>query len=201
MYASSNARAVELTLSAEAMIDLAAATWFRGVDLLIRDLAAARDDPRALARRRDDLGLRGGAWPLPVAWRGDAARFARNLERLPRLAEAAVLGLSRTGTWVLPETPERPETEAGRATHVAATVAFHLERLGSIARTLAGFGHRLGLEVIGVASAPQDVECPSCGAWPISTGCSARSGPRRPISGSCSTASTWMRPGRRSRRG
>jgi hypothetical protein len=123
------------------------------VDLLIRDLAAARDDPRALARRRDDLGLRGGAWPLPVAWRGDAARFARDLERLPRLAEAAVLGLSRTGTWVLPVTPERPETEAGRATHVAATVAFHLERLGSIARTLAGFGHRLGLEVIGVASA------------------------------------------------
>jgi sugar phosphate isomerase/epimerase len=154
MYASFNARAVGLTLSAEATIDLAAAAGFGGVDLLIRDLADAGDDPGALARRRDDLGLRGGAWPLPVVWRGDAARFARDLERLPRLAEtAAVLGLSRSGTWVLPETPERPETEAGRATHVAATVAIHLERLSAIARTLAEFGHRLGLEVIGVASA------------------------------------------------
>ena len=37
----------------------------------------------------DDLGLRGGAWPLPVDWRGDARRFARDLDRLPVLAEAA----------------------------------------------------------------------------------------------------------------
>ena len=153
MYTSFNARAVGRNFSARETIEHAAAAGFGGVDLLVRDLVEAGDDPKSLRRRMDELGVRGGAWPLPVDWRGEADRFARDLERLPGLAEAAtILGLTRTGTWVLPETPERPATEAGRAAHFEATVAFHRERLGAIARTLAGFGHRLGLEVIGVAS-------------------------------------------------
>ena len=52
----------------------------------------------------DDLGLRGGAWPLPVDWRGPDDRFRNDLRELPRYAQAAaLLGLYRTGTWVLPE--------------------------------------------------------------------------------------------------
>jgi sugar phosphate isomerase/epimerase len=93
----------------------------------------------------DDLGLRGGAWPLPVSWKGDAGRFARDLERLPRLAEvAATLGLTRSGTWVMPETPP--------GASLAATVDLHIARLGAIARVLADQGSRLGLEAIGVES-------------------------------------------------
>ncbi len=91
--------------------------------------------------------LRGGAWPLPVSWRGEQARFEADLRDLPRFAAtAALLGLSRTGTWVLPETPSDSPTA------VAETVAFHLRRLGAIARILADFDCRLGLEIIGPAS-------------------------------------------------
>jgi sugar phosphate isomerase/epimerase len=153
VYSSFNARAAGLCLSAEATINLAASSGFEGVDLLVRDLVDSGADPRELRARMDDRGLRGGAWPLPVSWRGDSATFARDLERLPRLAEAAAtLGLTRTGTWVLPETPERTDSEAARSVHRAATVAMHIERLGAIARVLDQYGSRFGLEVIGVES-------------------------------------------------
>jgi len=153
MYASFNARALGLDLSAEETVALGSAAGFRGVDLLVRDFLDGGGDPRALRSRMDDLGVRGGAWPLPVDWRGDAGRFARDLERLPRYAEAAaVLGLSRTGTWVLPETPGLPESDNERDTYLASVAAWHVERLGAIARILARHGSRLGLEVIGVES-------------------------------------------------
>src|SRR5262245_3444473 len=105
MYASLNARALGLDLTAVETIGLASSAGFGGVDFLVRDLVEASIDPGSLRARMDDLGLRGGAWPLPVAWRGDAPTFAADLARLPRYAEAAqVLGLSRTGTWVMFET-------------------------------------------------------------------------------------------------
>ena len=53
---------------------------FDGVDLMVRDLLDAGDDPRAIRARMDDLGLRGGAFPLPVHWRGVAEEFAGDLE-------------------------------------------------------------------------------------------------------------------------
>ena len=153
MYTSFNARALGLDLSAEETLAIASEAGFEGVDLLVRDLVERGEDPATVRARMDDLGLRGGAWPLPVDWRGDSRRFARDLARLPKLAEAArLMGLSRTGTWVMPETPDRPEGDdpAVIAAHRAALVAFHVERLGAIARILAEHGSRLGLEVIGV---------------------------------------------------
>jgi len=144
---------VGLTLPAAATIDLAASAGFDGVDLLVRDLLAAGDDPRELRSRGDDLGLRGGAFPMPVQWRASAAQFADDMAQLPRLAEAAaILGLSRTNTWVMPETNELPATPADRDRHHAEVVRLHVERLGVIARVLDGFGIQLGLEVIGVRS-------------------------------------------------
>jgi sugar phosphate isomerase/epimerase len=153
MYACFNARAVGLTMPASATLELADRAGFAGVDLMVRDLLDAGEDPRRLRARMDALGLRGGSFPMPVHWRGDAALFARDLARLPRLAEAAaVLGVSRTATWVMPETSEPPATPSGHAAHHGAVVRLHVERLGAIARVLDTFGIRLGLEVIGVAS-------------------------------------------------
>jgi sugar phosphate isomerase/epimerase len=153
VHASFNARAIGRALPARAAIELAAAAGFDGVDLLVRDLVDAGESPTELRGRMDDLGLRGGAWPLPVDWRGDEGRFRRDLALLPRLAwAAATLGLSRTGTWVLPETPRAPGTAAGRAAHLEEVVALHRGRLGAIARVLGDHGCRLGLEVIGVAA-------------------------------------------------
>jgi len=153
VFTSFNARALGLTLPAAATIDLAASAGFEGVDLLVRDLMDAGLDPRALRNRMDALGLRGGAWPLPVDWRGGDKRFVDDLHRLPALARAAsLLGLNRTATWLMPETPELPPTEATREAHRCRVRDLHAQRLGAIARILADHGTRLGLEVIGVAS-------------------------------------------------
>ncbi len=153
MFSSFNARALGLNLSTEETLSIASEAGFDGVDLLVRDLVERGDDPSRVRARMDDLGLRGGAWPLPVDWRGDAERFARDLARLPKLAEAArLMGLSRTGTWVMPESPDRPEGDDPRviAAHQASLITLHVERLGAIARILARHESRLGLEVIGV---------------------------------------------------
>ncbi len=152
MYASFNARAIGRTLNAETTVDLAASAGFPGVDLLVRDLQESGADPLVLRRRMDDLGLRGGAWPLPVDWRGDAERFAADLEALPRLADlAATLALTRTGTWLLPGLPPAPPG-IDLADHRRSVVDRHVERLTAIARVLNAAGTRLGLEVIGVES-------------------------------------------------
>lgn len=151
MFPSFNARAVGLSLGAEETIDLAASAGFGGADLLVRDLLAAGDRPDELRRKMDGLGLSGGAFPMPVSWRGDEAPFLRDLAELPRLLDAAsTLGLSRTATWVMPEVPGPfahldPEVARER------TAAFHVERLSAIAEALSPYRIRLGLEAIGVA--------------------------------------------------
>ena len=147
MFTSFNARAVGLpSLPAREAVDLAARAGFEGVDLMVRDLVRAGDDPATLRARMDDRGIRGGAFPMPVAWRGDEADFRRDLAELPGLARvAATLGLLRTATWVLPETPARDSDRREVA-------ALHVRRLGAIARILDDHGIRLGLEVIGVES-------------------------------------------------
>jgi sugar phosphate isomerase/epimerase len=145
MFASFNARAVGLpSLSAEDTVDLASSAGFEGVDLLVRDLVRSGGDPKAVRARMDDLGLRGGAFPCPVDWRGDEASFRRELDGLgPVLEAASVLGLGTTGTWVM---PELPGPDADRAE----VAALHVRRLGALARLLDTHHIRLGLEVIGV---------------------------------------------------
>lgn len=154
MFSSFSARALGLQLSTRETIELAAAAGFGGVDFLMREVRAEQVDVDELRVRLEDLGLRAGAWSLPVDWRGDADRFAADLEQLPRYAEAAAaLGATQTGTWVMPETLTVSGTERhSLATQIAATVELHIQRLGAIARILADHGVRLGLEVIGVES-------------------------------------------------
>src|SRR4051794_7653153 len=99
MFPSWNARAVGLSMPAPETIEIASTVGFAGVDLPVRDIAESGLDVADLRIRMDDLGLRGGAWPLPVDWRGDDERFREGLAQLPRHARtAAKLGLSRTGT-------------------------------------------------------------------------------------------------------
>ena len=153
MFTSLNARALGLSLDAGETITLAAREGFGGVDLLVRDVVERGDDPALLRRKMDDLGLVGGAWPLPVSWRDGRETFERDLANLPRLAGvAATLGLSRTGTWVLPALPVYGSSVEDQ---YAAAVRLHVERLTAIANVLAVEGIRLGLEVIGVESSRQ----------------------------------------------
>jgi len=162
LFSSWNARAVGLSMSAEEAIQVAADEGFDGVDLMVRDLLEAGSNPRELRRRMDDLGLRGGAWPLPVAWRGDAERFREDLRSLPAMADAAAtLGLTRTGTWVLPECLSPPADGTGlEADELRYTLDIHLDRLGAIASTLDAYGCGLGLEIMGSPTARSGLRMP-----------------------------------------
>ena len=102
----------------------------------------------------DELGVRGGAWPLPVQWRGSEEQFAEDLRNLPLLAaHGGATRLERTGTWVLPQINPAlfPGTQGEELTR--RTTRLHVDRLGSIADILADHGSRLGLEVMGPATA------------------------------------------------
>jgi sugar phosphate isomerase/epimerase len=156
MFVSWNARAVGLRLSAIETVEIAAQAGFDAVDLLVRDLVEARVDPQSIRRRMDELGLRGGAWPLPVHWRGTSEQFAEDLRDLPRYARAAAtLGLQRTGTWVLPQTDSTLIAGSEDDDPLKRTLRLHVERLSRIAVVLADHGSRLGLEIMGPASARQ----------------------------------------------
>ena len=134
-----------LDLDAHEAIKLAHAAGFGGVDLLVRDVVASGVDPRELRSEIDNLGLRPGAWPLPMNWKADAESFERDLRDLPSYARcASILGLTRTGTWVLPDVPAGSTFEE--------TLEMHFKRLAAIAQRLDDFGIALGLEVIGVES-------------------------------------------------
>jgi sugar phosphate isomerase/epimerase len=150
MFPSFNPRAVGLALPPRAAAALAAQAGFEGVDLLVRDLIDAGDDPALLRRLMDDLGLRAGAGPLPVDWRGSREAYLDGLRRLPRYARAwEILGCRATGTWILPEIPA-PASGVPPRDHLDAWVGWHVRRLAPIARILHDHGCRLGLEVIGV---------------------------------------------------
>jgi sugar phosphate isomerase/epimerase len=141
-------------LPAQEAIEIAAEVGFAGVDLQVLDLIQSGTDPAALRLRMNDLGLRGGAWPLPVTWRGAEAQFQADLKRLPGLARAAAnLGLFRTGTWVMPQTIAAAEPGSNHNELRSATCALHLKRLGKIAGILADWGSRLGLEIMGPVTA------------------------------------------------
>jgi sugar phosphate isomerase/epimerase len=153
MFSSFNARAIGRSMPSRQAVEIAARVDFGGIDLLVRDLIEAGDDPAEIGGLIQGLGLRAGAWPLPVDWRGDDARFRHDLAALPRFAEAAaVIGLSGTGTWV------RPAIRAGSSREL--DLAWHRDRLGAIARVLADHGQTLGLEVIGVRSFRSGTEPP-----------------------------------------
>ena len=154
MFFSFNARAVGLgDLPVATTIAVAADAGFDAVDVMIRDLVRAGTDVDEVRRRMDDRGIRAGAFPMTMDWRGDEASFRRDLAELPQLAAAAsTLGLTRTGTWVMPETPTQPPPGVSEESLRAQVAAFHVDRIGAIARVLADFNIRLGLEVIGVES-------------------------------------------------
>jgi sugar phosphate isomerase/epimerase len=153
LYTSFSARALGLDLTALESIEIAAQAGFEGVDLLIRDVLESGVDLGELKARMSVHGLRGGAFPLPVDWREDAERFARGLDQLPRFAEAAArLGLYRSATRVMAETPDPPRSDEDPSTLLARVFDLHVERLSAIAQVLRQNGQRLGLEVIGVES-------------------------------------------------
>jgi hypothetical protein len=125
---------------------------------------------------------------------GPTARTARPGPAAALAEAAATLGLTRTGTWVLPETPAcAPNGRRAARRIVPKWSQRHHDRLGAIGRILADNGIRLGLEVIGVAASRTAAASPSSTAWPTSRRSSAPAGTTCPTRGSSSTPSTSMR--------
>ena len=88
-----------------------------------------------------DAGVRPAAFGLSVDWRTSEENWKRDLGKLDRNAKAAAaIGISRTFTWIMPCSNERPFDENRK---------FHVERFKPIAQTLGIHGISLGLEFIG----------------------------------------------------
>ncbi len=121
---------------------LAQEVGFGGIDFDIREVAALVDDEglEAVRARFKRAGVLPGQWSLPVAWRDDD-RWREDLAALPRLAALGrEIGCTRTATWCPPASDSHPFDE---------NFAWHADRFGKIAETLAEYDCRLGIEFVG----------------------------------------------------
>ena len=124
-------------------IELAKLGGFEGLDFSISE-ASQLADQRGIEYVKDlfsSAGVRPSGWGLTVDWRGEDARLDEGLLALPALAETSrKLGCDRVFTWILPGSDERPFAE---------NFDWHARRFRRIARVLADYGCRIGLEFIG----------------------------------------------------
>ena len=87
-----------------------------------------------------DADMRPGQWGLPVAWTKDD-QWEKDLRELPALAALGIdLGCSRTATWCMSGSNDRPFHENLRR---------HVARFRPIAEVLARQECRLGMEFLG----------------------------------------------------
>jgi sugar phosphate isomerase/epimerase len=116
---------------------------FAGVEFGAQEVAQRVESEGMEAVRAlfSSAGLQPAGFGLPVDWRGSEESWQKGLAELPRLAQAAAaIGGTRTSTWIMPCSNDRPYEENRR---------FHIERFTPIAGILADHGILLGLEFIG----------------------------------------------------
>lgn len=144
MYPALNPGAVQVSpANLEEAIQLAKRAGFRGVEFAASDVTDRidRDGVGKVRAMFEEAGVEPTAFVLPPDWRGDEATWRADLEKLPRLAEAAAsIGCRRTFIWIISGSNER---------RMAENRAFHVERLTPVARVLAEHDIRLGLEFLG----------------------------------------------------
>ena len=141
MFPTLSPSAIGIPAGLEDSVTLAARHGWAGCDLPVAEaaqIAAERsvDDVAAIFAQ---AGVRPGGWGLPLNWREPYDQAA--LDALSQQAAvAAKLGCTRTYTWLMPGSNERPFRE---------NFAFHVGQLLPVAQVLAEHGCRLGLEFIG----------------------------------------------------
>ncbi len=144
MYASLNPGLVGIKASLTESFMLAQRHGFGGLDVQINQLHDAVSQ-RSVAAVRDlftEHKLRPGTWNLPFKpYTLTKAKWQDALAKLPPLlATAQALGATRAGMWILPGSYDRS---------YAQNFTFHVERFQPVARLLADYGIRLGLEFLG----------------------------------------------------
>ncbi len=123
-------------------IDLARQIGFGGIDFDIRQAATLADQHSVeyVCSLFDRAGVRPGQWGLPVTWNKDD-QWEQDLQALPKLAALGkALGCTRTATWCLSGSNERPFRE---------NWTWHVARFRPIAQALADQGCVLGIEFLG----------------------------------------------------
>ncbi len=116
---------------------------FTGLEFPVATIADLVDQHGATGVKKmyADAGIRPAAFGLTVDWRTSEENWKRDLAKLDRYAKAAAaIGISRTFTWIMPCSNERPFDENRK---------FHVERFKPIAATLGAHGISVGLEFIG----------------------------------------------------
>lgn len=148
MFASFNPAHLGLDVSLEEGLALAERHGFGGLDPAIESLHAAVSQLGAQRVRESFLGrgLRIGAWCLPfVPYAVDEEEWQAWLKKLPTLLpSAAAVGARRAFMWILPGDDDRG---------YAVNFEHHLVRFRPVARLLADYGIRLGLEFVGPETA------------------------------------------------
>ena len=119
--------------------ELAGKYGFDGVDVNIDEVKTL-----GVARAKEILakaGARSGAFGIGIDYRKPEAEFVAGLAALPeRCALAREMGITRAATWI----PSWHDELDYRANY-----AFHVDRIGRIARALKPFGISFGLEFLG----------------------------------------------------
>ncbi|RKY05460.1 sugar phosphate isomerase/epimerase [Candidatus Poribacteria bacterium] len=135
--------AIGIRIDLEGAIRLAKETGFEGVEININEVARLCRERGVEAVRSmfEESGVKPGGWGLPVDWRAEEGKFRADLERLPELARIGKeIGCTRTMTWVLSFSDERPFDE---------NFKWHVNRFKPIAEILKEHGCMLGLEFLG----------------------------------------------------
>ncbi|EFH83654.1 sugar phosphate isomerase/epimerase family protein [Ktedonobacter racemifer] len=143
MFRCLNTGALSLSVHVEEALGLASRHGFAGLDLPIGELfrLAEASSVQEVKDLFHSTGVCAGSWAPPVDYYGDEASYRAGLELLPAYAKfAQELGSPRCCTWVKPFS-DTLEYEAN--------LEFHIQRLRPIARILADYGCRFGLEFVG----------------------------------------------------
>jgi len=143
MFRSLSPGTIGVKATLEEGLELARRGGFQGLDISIKEVAGVVGDQGAAAvtDRFREVGLRIGAWGLPVPWNGAEEDYRAGLAGLEELAAAgAAVGATRVAQWI----PASSEDLAFRE-----NFRWHVSRLKPIAEVLREHGCSLGLEFIG----------------------------------------------------
>jgi sugar phosphate isomerase/epimerase len=139
MFKNLNPSALGISGHQSELIELALTYGFAGIDLNIQEFASRvklKGMPYA-KRLIQSANIRIGCFPLPLEWDTDDESFAKELEKLPELAEyAAELGCTRCTALVAPAGDNRPYHE---------NFEFHRRRFHDIGGALKPSGVRLAV--------------------------------------------------------
>ncbi|GHO41946.1 sugar phosphate isomerase/epimerase family protein [Ktedonospora formicarum] len=143
MFRCLNTGALSLSVPFEEALGLASRHDFAGLDLPLGELfrLAKASSVQEVKDHFHSAGVLAGGWGLPVDYYGDEASYRAGLEQLPAYAELAqALGSSRCYTWI---------KSFSDTLEYDANLEFHIQRLRPVARILADYGCRFGLEFVG----------------------------------------------------